>query len=93
LFTFFDLFAGIGGLRPGFEGFGGKCLFTCERDLNSQRTDRANFPADEHDIAGDVTQVDEDAVPSHDVLPAGFPCRPAFLLENVTGARLTLIRL
>ena len=76
LFTFIDLFAGIGGLRLGFEGLGGKCLFTCERDLNSQRTYRANFPGDDHEIAGDITQVHEDSVPSHDILLAGFPCQP-----------------
>jgi DNA (cytosine-5)-methyltransferase 1 len=76
LFTFVDLFAGIGGLRMGFEGLGGKCIFTCERDLNSQRTYRANFPCDGHDIAGDITKVHEDSVPEHHLLLAGFPCQP-----------------
>ncbi len=47
LFRFVDLFAGIGGLRLGFEGLGGECVFTCERDANSQRTYRANFPGDD----------------------------------------------
>lgn len=76
LFTFIDLFAGIGGLRMGFEGLGGKCVFTCERDVNSQRTYRANFPSDEHEIAEDITKVHEDSVPAHDLLLAGFPCQP-----------------
>jgi DNA (cytosine-5)-methyltransferase 1 len=76
LFTFIDLFAGIGGLRMGFEGLGGKCVFTCERDVHSQRTYRANFPSDSHEIAGDITKVDEDSVPAHDLLLAGFPCQP-----------------
>ncbi len=75
-FKFIDLFAGIGGLRRGFEGLGGKCVFTCERDLNSQRTYRANFPDDDHEIAGDIKQVREAEVPAHDVLLAGFPCQP-----------------
>src|SRR5581483_3125558 len=75
-FTFVDLFAGIGGLRLGFESIGGKCLFTCEWDRYSQQTYRANFPDDEHDIAGDIRKVAEADIPAHDVLLAGFPCQP-----------------
>jgi DNA (cytosine-5)-methyltransferase 1 len=73
-FTFIDLFAGIGGLRLGFESIGGQCVFTSEWDKNSQRTYRANFG--EHDIAGDITQIDACDIPRHDVLLAGFPCQP-----------------
>ena len=43
-FTFIDLFAGIGGLRKGFESIGGRCVFTSEWDLNSQKTYAQNFP-------------------------------------------------
>jgi DNA (cytosine-5)-methyltransferase 1 len=75
-FTFIDLFAGIGGLRLGFEGIGGKCIFTCEWDRYSQQTYRANFPDDEHQIAGDIRQIKEQDIPAHDVLLAGFPCQP-----------------
>jgi DNA (cytosine-5)-methyltransferase 1 len=75
-FTFVDLFAGIGGLRRGFEPIGGRCLFTCEWDRYSQRTYRANFPDDEHQIAGDIRAVDAGDIPAHDVLLAGFPCQP-----------------
>ena len=52
--TFIDLFAGIGGLRLGFEAIGGECLFTCEWDRYSQKTYRANFPGDAHEIASDI---------------------------------------
>lgn len=76
-FTFIDLFAGIGGIRMGFENFGGHCVFTSEWNTFSQKTYLANFPADEtHMFAGDITQVDEADVPDHDVLLAGFPCQP-----------------
>lgn len=75
-FQFIDLFAGIGGLRKGFEAIGGKCVFTCEWDRFSQQTYRANFPHDEHEIAGDITELDLDDIPKHDVLLAGFPCQP-----------------
>lgn len=75
-FRFIDLFAGIGGLRRGFEAIGGKCVFTCEWDRYSQETYRANFPDDEHEITGDIRKVNAEDVPSHDVLLAGFPCQP-----------------
>lgn len=75
-FTFIDLFAGIGGLRLGFEAIGGKCVFTSEWDRYSQKTYRANFPHDDHEIAGDITKIDAGEVPAHDVLLAGFPCQP-----------------
>lgn len=75
-FTFIDLFAGIGGLRRGFESIGGKCVFTCEWDRYSQKTYMANFPGDEHEIKGDIRNVQADDIPEHDVLLAGFPCQP-----------------
>lgn len=76
-FRFIDLFAGIGGLRLGFESIGGHCAFTSEWDLNSQKTYALNFP-DNHPIAGDVREYSKDPslVPEHDVLLAGFPCQP-----------------
>ena len=42
-FSFVDIFAGIGGMRMGFEAIGGECLFTCEWNKYSQQTYRANF--------------------------------------------------
>jgi DNA (cytosine-5)-methyltransferase 1 len=77
LFTFIDLFAGIGGIRLGFEQHGGKCLFTSEWNPFAQKTYLDNFPAVEgHQIIGDITPVDENTLPDHDVLLAGFPCQP-----------------
>jgi DNA (cytosine-5)-methyltransferase 1 len=74
-FEFIDLFAGIGGMRRGFESIGGRCIFTSEWDRHSQKTYAANF-CDQHSIAGDITQVDHREIPPHDVLLAGFPCQP-----------------
>lgn len=76
-FRFIDLFAGIGGLRKGFESIGGRCVFTSEWDKNSQKTYANNFP-DNHPIAGDIREFSEKPalVPEHDVLLAGFPCQP-----------------
>lgn len=76
-FRFIDLFAGIGGLRKGFDAIGGKCIFTCEWNPLAQQTYMANFHDDEsHIMAGDITQIDAKEIPDHDVLLAGFPCQP-----------------
>lgn len=76
-FTFIDLFAGIGGIRYGFEQMGGRCVFTSEWNTFAQKTYLANFPHEEgHVLAGDITAVDAADIPDHDVLLAGFPCQP-----------------
>lgn len=76
-FTFIDLFAGIGGIRHGFEEMGGRCVFTSEWDKYAQKTYLANYPHQEgHRLEGDITKIDAADVPDHDVLLAGFPCQP-----------------
>lgn len=74
-FRFVDLFAGIGGLRRGFESLEGRCVFTSEWDRYAQATYQANYACD-HEIAGDITGIPADAIPVHDILLAGFPCQP-----------------
>lgn len=71
-----DLFAGIGGVRLGFENaFGNqiKTVYACEWNEPAQKTYRANFN-DDFEIAGDITKVDETSVPAFDICCAGFPC-------------------
>lgn len=76
-FTFIDLFAGIGGIRMGFEAHGGDCVFTSEWNRFAQKTYFENFKqTSDHLFVGDITQIDEKDVPDHDVLLAGFPCQP-----------------
>ncbi|GGC43773.1 cytosine-specific methyltransferase [Novosphingobium marinum] len=75
-FRFIDLFAGIGGLRRGFEPLGGKCVFTSEWDKYSAATYRANHPHDDHEVSGDITGIEAADIPEHDLLLAGFPCQP-----------------
>ncbi len=70
-------------MRLGFEAAGGKCLFTSEWDTYSNQTYQANFPDDEHGIAGDITRIAAGEIPDHDVLLAGFPCQP-FSLAGVS---------
>ncbi|HEY6445450.1 MAG TPA: DNA (cytosine-5-)-methyltransferase [Acidobacteriaceae bacterium] len=74
-FTFIDLFAGIGGMRMGFESAAGRCVFTSEWNPFARRTYAANFGGGEA-IAGDIRELDADSIPDHDVLLAGFPCQP-----------------
>ncbi len=79
---FIDLFAGIGGIRRGFEAAGGACVFTSEWNRWSQQTYRANFH-DEHPPVGDIVGYPADEIPDHDILLAGFPCQP-FSLAGVS---------
>ena len=78
-----DLFAGIGGIRKGFENaFGEKIetVFVSEWDENAQKTYRINYK-DSFPIAGDITQISEEDVPEFDICLAGFPCQ-AFSLAG-----------
>ena len=72
-FKFIDLFAGVGGMRLGFEAAGGKCVFTSEWDRFAQTTYQANFGEIPH---GDITQIAAEEIPRFDILLAGFPCQP-----------------
>lgn len=74
-FTFIDLFAGIGGIRLGFQSHGGRCVFTSEWNTWSKKTYVENF-GDAHEIVGDIVPYDAKDIPDHDVLLAGFPCQP-----------------
>lgn len=89
-FKFIDLFAGIGGIRLGFQNNGGKCVFTSEWDKFAQKTYAANFGELPH---GDITKIPVDQIPKHDVLLAGFPCQAfsqAGLKKGFTDTRGTM---
>ncbi len=90
-FTFIDLFAGIGGFRIPLQELKGKCVFTSEFNFYAQRTYEANFGEIPF---GDITKLDLNIVPKHDVLTAGFPCQPFSISGKMKGfedARGTLI--
>jgi DNA (cytosine-5)-methyltransferase 1 len=72
-FKFIDLFAGIGGFRLAFQSLGGKCVFTSEWNKFSKKTYEANFGEVPF---GDITKIDANLIPDHDILLAGFPCQP-----------------
>lgn len=71
--TFIDLFAGIGGIRKGFEDSDTKCVFSSEWDKYAAKTYEANYG---EIPKGDITKIDVNDIPDHDVLLAGFPCQP-----------------
>ena len=78
-----DLFAGIGGIRIGFDkAFGDdiETVFVSEWDEHAQKTYKANFE-DDFEIAGDITQIEEKDIPTFDICLAGFPCQ-AFSLAG-----------
>lgn len=72
-YTFIDLFAGIGGMRIAYEAAGGHCVYSNEWNKYSQQTYYANF-GEQPD--GDITKVNAEDIPDHDILVAGFPCQP-----------------
>ena len=72
-FTFIDLFSGIGGFRLAFESVGGKCVFSSDIDKWANETYFMNFGEYPH---GDISEIDENQIPDHDILCAGFPCQP-----------------
>lgn len=82
-----DLFAGIGGIRLGFEqAFANelRTVFVSEIDPHAVSTYKANFGTEEQ-FATDITQVQEQEVPEHDILLAGFPCQAFSLAGKQRG--------
>lgn len=80
-FTFVDLFAGIGGVRLAFQSLGGKCVFSSEWDKYAQVTYELNFGEVPF---GDITKIEVESIPDHDILTAGFPCQ-AFSIAGKRG--------
>lgn len=81
-FRFIDLFCGIGGFHQAMAALGGKCVFASDIDEDCRKTYHANYGITP---AGDITKVDAEDIPAHDVLCAGFPCQAFSKAGNRLG--------
>lgn len=79
---FIDLFAGIGGFHIAMTNFGAECVFASEWDKHAQNTYSSNFNINP---AGDITEINAEEIPEHDILCAGFPCQPFSISGNRKG--------
>lgn len=68
---YIDLFCGIGGFHLGMKNFNSECVFACDIDKNCRIVYENNFDLE---VYGDVSEIDLETIPDHDVLFAGFPC-------------------
>lgn len=85
---FIDLFCGIGGFRIAFEeaceenNIQPECVFSSDIDKYAQESYEANFGETPY---GDITKIDENDIPDHDILFAGFPCQPFSIIGQMKG--------
>jgi DNA (cytosine-5)-methyltransferase 1 len=85
---FIDLFCGIGGFRVAMDemckdnGVKPECVFSSDIDRYCQDSYEVNFG---HRPQGDITKIDPDSIPNHDVLFAGFPCQPFSIIGQMKG--------
>ena len=72
-----DLFAGIGGIKMGFEKAGFECVFSNDFDKNCKITYDFNFAGKQKSlICADIAKISSDLIPDFEVLTGGFPCQP-----------------
>ena len=83
---FIDLFAGIGGFRIALEKYKNKCVFSSEWDKFAQLTYKHNFGEIPY---GDITKINENDIPDHEILCGGFPCQAFSISGKQAGFKDT----
>lgn len=77
---FIDLFAGIGGIKIGFENAGFECVFSNDFDENAKITFDLNFSktfeTEKQMVLDDIQKIPDSRIPDLDILCGGFPCQP-----------------
>lgn len=79
---YIDLFCGIGGFRIAADSLGWQCVFSSDIDEEARKAYQANFDELPH---GDITKINAEIIPDHDVLLAGFPCQPFSIIGDKKG--------
>jgi len=83
---YIDLFAGIGGFHQAVSSFDAECVFASEWDKNAQDVYKNNYGIQPF---GDITKIDENDIPAHDIICAGFPCQAFSISGNQLGFKDT----
>ena len=85
---FIDIFCGIGGFRIAAEnamykaGITPNGIFSSDIDIECQNAYEANF---NHRPRGDISEINSNDIPNHDLLLAGFPCQPFSIIGKRKG--------
>ena len=88
MIKFIDLFSGTGGFRLAIERICHnykipcQCVFSSDIDINAQKIYLENFG---ETPIGDITKIDENDIPDHDILLGGFPCQPFSICGELKG--------